>query len=144
MEEPSAGEHNRIVQECFSTSTLWDVHEHFYFIMVGWRSCDGTCNCNFRYIFIFHFSQVSLTLFVQRFPLSFFWGEECIIVKKKWFQNSTHLLFWRYMYFCNVLKNQYKKANTSINVAVALRLMQPFILVISFLFSQQNAVILMP
>lgn len=78
--------------------------------------------------FIFHFSQLSLTPFVQNsFSLvSFFFrgGEgrwECIIVKKKkWFQNSTHLLFWRYMYFCNVLKNQYKKANTSINVAIAL------------------------
>lgn len=58
-------------------------------------------------------------------------GRECIIVKKKWFQNSTHLLFWRYMYFCNVLKNQYKKANTSINVAIALWLKQIFILIIS-------------
>lgn len=64
----------------------------FYFIMVGWRSCDGTCNCNFRYIFIFHFSQVSLTLFVQRFPLSFFGvGEECIIVKKKSDFRTVHI-----------------------------------------------------
>lgn len=73
--------------------------------------------------FIFHFSRLSLLPFVQNsFSLvSFFGGRwECIIVKKKWFQNSTHLLFWRYMYFCNVLKNQYKKANTSINVAIAL------------------------
>lgn len=51
--------------------------------------------------------------------------------EKKWFQNSTHLLFWTYMYFCNVLKNQYKKANTSINVAIALWLKQLFPLIIS-------------
>lgn len=76
----------------------------------------------------FTFHNFHLRPFVQNsFSLvSFFFGEgrgrwECIIVKKKkWFQNSTHLLFWRYMYFCNVLKNQYKKANTSINVAIAL------------------------
>lgn len=73
-------------------------------------------------------------LYKNSFPWSF-WGRggECIIVKKKkkWFQNSTHLLFWRYMYFCNVLKNQYKKANTSINVAIALWLKHIFILIIS-------------
>lgn len=76
--------------------------------------------------FIFHFSQLSLTPFVQNsFSLvSFFSGRGGEVgvhhCEKKWFQNSTHLLFWRYMYFCNVLKNQYKKANTSINVAIAL------------------------
>lgn len=90
--------------------------------------------------FIFHFSQLSLLPFVQNsFSLvSFFGGEgrwECIIVKKKWFQNSTHLLFWRYMYFCNVLKNQYKKANTSINVAIALWLKRTCI---SALFNRES------
>lgn len=115
------------VLERFSKSTSWDIHEHFvFFLMVVWRSCDGTYNCNFKYIFIFHFSQLSLTLFVQNSFLGLFGGSASLW--KKWFQNSTHLLFWTYMYFCNVLKNQYKKANTSINVAIALWLKQLFVL----------------
>lgn len=92
-------------------------------------------NCNFKYIFIFHFSQLSHTLLCTKlFPCSFLFfggGEGSASLWKKWFQNSTHLLFWTYMYFCNVLKNQYKKANTSINVAIALWLKQLFILIIS-------------
>lgn len=82
--------------------------------------------------FEIHFSYFTFHNFHLRplykivFPWSlFFFGEgrgggSASLWKKKWFQNSTHLLFWRYMYFCNVLKNQYKKANTSINVAIAL------------------------
>lgn len=128
--------------ETFINTTVFILLSSFFsilFLIVGYRSCDGTCNCILKYIFfIFHFSQLSLTPFVQNsfssVSLFFFFfggdgggrggwgfGRECIIVKKKSeFQNSTHLLFWRYMYFCNVLKNQYKKANTSINVAIAL------------------------
>lgn len=94
----------------------WTLSFLLFFLMVGWRSCDGTYSCNFKYIFIFHFSQLSLTHFVQNSFLVLFGGSASLW--KKWFQNSTHLLFWTYMYFCNVLKNQYKKANTSINVAI--------------------------
>lgn len=60
--------------------TFMDSFFFFFFLvfilMVGWRSCASTLKCNFKYIFIFHFSQLSLTLFVQNsFLVLFFWGE---------------------------------------------------------------------
>lgn len=141
-EEPSAGEYNCFAQEFFKFL--------INFARFSWTSCFAVFSswlvddlvmalndCNFEYIFIFHFSQVSPTLFVQNSFLFFFWGVEgnaSLWKKKKCLQNSTPL-FWTYMYFCNVLKNQYKKANTSINVAIALWLNLLFNQIISFFCS---------
>ena len=126
---------NIMVCEGILFQILRDIHGHsvfcccFFFLVVGWRSCDGTYSCNLNAFSYFTFHLHSLYKTVSLF---FFLGggvHHC--EKSKWFQNSTHLLFWTYMYFCNVLKNQYKKANTSINVAIALWLNIFFTLIIS-------------
>lgn len=76
----------------------------------------------FSYFTFQHFHLHSL---YKRFPCSFFvfvLGNGGASLWKKVFseQYTSAVLNWTYMYFCNVLKNQYKKANTSINVAIAL------------------------
>lgn len=134
-EEPSAGEHSALCRNTFSTSTSWDIHGHYVFFFFSWLVKGlvmplATVIWNTFSYFTFHnFHLHSLYKIVS---LVFFWGRGGVHhCEKKWFQNSTHLLFWRYMYFCNVLKNQYKKANTSINVAIALWLKHFFMLIIS-------------
>lgn len=124
-----------LVQEFFSKwvyETLMDIMFFTVFphgwLKVLWWHLTTVILKTFSY---FTFHNFHIYFFVQNFLVSMFFsfGGGVHHCEKKRFQNSTHLLFWTYMYFCNVLKNQYKKANTSINVAIALWLKQLFILI---------------
>lgn len=83
-EEPSAGEHSAVVQECFSTSTLWDVHGHFIssWLVEGLVMALATVILDTFSYFTFHKFHLH-SLYKGFLCLFLGWGRSASLWKKK-------------------------------------------------------------
>lgn len=91
-EEPSAGEHSAVVQECFSTSTLWDVHGHFIssWLVEGLVMALATVILDTFSYFTFHKFHLH-SLYKGFLCLFLGWGRSASLWKKKSDFRTVHI-----------------------------------------------------